>query len=758
MQWTFQPVGGLWFTTLVVAVLLALVLVVPRPRPSGGKLWTLCALRLAIVLLVFVSLLRPTLTRIDRQPVESSLLLLIDESRSLQVADSLGGATRWQAARRMLADSADALRKLDSTGDVRAFRFGDEVAEVEVVEGRVTLPDDPQSDASAIGAAIEETLDRAGDDRLVGVVLLSDGAQRATPPNDQSPQVAVRRLLAEGVPLYTATLGQPGVAGRADLAIEDLTASESAFVKAPTEVAARLRATGFANRTVTVQLLWENKQGQMQAVDAQRVEIGPQGGTYPLRLGHTPLVAGEQKITVAITSTAEGANTEELITSNNQQSTFITVRDGGVKVLYLAGAQRKGGVPGLEQRFVRSALAASPDVVVSRRVFDYRQLRRELTLDPELGTPDVILIDNLDSTALDESSWRSITNRVTQGAGLAMIGGRQSFGPGGYAGNPLARVLPLVMVGAERQRLGEPRRRDVHLEGPFGMRPARPFGMGHPLLQIRAEPDASLWSELPKLDGANRFDRGSLKPNAMVLAETDDRAGRPLVVVGQAGRGRVYASAVDTTWRWQLEGFGDAHRRYWRQVVLWLAKKDDTTQSPVWVELDSRQVARGARLDLRFGSNASSAAEPTRYEAFVLTPDGRRVDLATGSAEEFATVFTETGVPGDYSVQVIGQAGEKKLGQAEARFSVPDQDLELDNPAAEPSIMAQLAAMTSAAGGRAIAPEELPDLLNDFAERDPEMEEEVVSRITHWDTWPFFLLLVTLLGAEWYLRKRWGLV
>ncbi len=27
-----------------------------------------------------------------------------------------------------------------------------------------------------------------------------------------------------------------------------------------------------------------------------------------------------------------------------------------------------------------------------------------------------------------------------------------------------------------------------------------------------------------------------------------------------------------------------------------------------------------------------------------------------------------------------------------------------------------------------------------------------------WDTWTFFALLVGLLGAEWYLRKRWGLV
>jgi hypothetical protein len=45
-----------------------------------------------------------------------------------------------------------------------------------------------------------------------------------------------------------------------------------------------------------------------------------------------------------------------------------------------------------------------------------------------------------------------------------------------------------------------------------------------------------------------------------------------------------------------------------------------------------------------------------------------------------------------------------------------------------------------------------------LAEKPPELKEEVVAWITYWDTWPFFLTFVGLLGAEWYLRKRWGLV
>jgi hypothetical protein len=72
--------------------------------------------------------------------------------------------------------------------------------------------------------------------------------------------------------------------------------------------------------------------------------------------------------------------------------------------------------------------------------------------------------------------------------------------------------------------------------------------------------------------------------------------------------------------------------------------------------------------------------------------------------------------------------------------------------------MAQLAEMTAAAGGKALAPEELPTLLATLAAEPPKLHEEVVAKTTYWDTWPFFLVFVALLGTEWYLRKRWGLV
>jgi len=52
----------------------------------------------------------------------------------------------------------------------------------------------------------------------------------------------------------------------------------------------------------------------------------------------------------------------------------------------------------------------------------------------------------------------------------------------------------------------------------------------------------------------------------------------------------------------------------------------------------------------------------------------------------------------------------------------------------------------------------MANLLEKLLRETSSLQVEQVRKQTLWDTWPFLLLFVGLLGAEWYLRKRWGLV
>jgi uncharacterized membrane protein len=767
---------------LAIAIVVVGLIVLLSLRPRFGNLtrgrWAaLVALRLAVVLLTLVAMLRPELVYTKVTPQRASLVLLVDDSRSMQVADSLGDASRWDSVKLLLAASADDLEKLSESWDANAYRFDVATAPLPMERGEIELPPAPTGEQSALGAALGDVLDRHASGRVLGVLLLSDGAQRAVAPHDLPPQVAARRMAAENIPLYTFTFGKSGGSDRADLAIDDLVTNETIFAEAPTEVRGQLSAQGFANQRVTVQLLWENPAqtagDNMEVVDTVQVDTQAGSQSQPILLQHTPQLPGEYKVTLRV-EPREG----ELVTTNNEASTFVTVRKGGVNVLYLVGAKRIGGGPGPEQRFVRAALAQSPDVVVERRLLDYQPAEVDVRDLLKNGDFDVVILDDVDARGLSLTSWQALAERVRGGAGLMMTGGYHSFGPGGFRSTPLADVLPIDIGPAQRQSFDEPPRSDVQLAGPVRMVPAAPLGVNHPIMQLEGsgfgvqgsgentklnpEPRTlNPWSELPPLDGANLIDRRELKPNAAVLAEADDSRRHPLLVAGQPGDGRVLAFAGDSTWRWQMQGFGDAHRRFWRQAVLWLAKKDEQTEGRVWIKLAGRRVLRGTRVDFTLGAE-NARGEPVaaaRPAVTIETPDGRTVDVRpTRSGDHWSAIFRETDKPGDYRIRVTASEGANQLGTAEARFLVPNQDVELDRPAAEPSLMAQLAEMTAAAGGKALAPEELPTLLAKLAAEPPKLQEEVVAKTTYWDTWPFLLVFVTLLGTEWYLRKRWGLV
>ncbi|RIK74609.1 MAG: hypothetical protein DCC67_16385 [Planctomycetota bacterium] len=756
---SFHPVGGFWLVAAVALALAPLLALRPRQRKQSlGRRAALVALRTLTLALLLLAMLRPALETRTARKLPGTLIVLPDASRSMQVADAVGNKPRYEAMRQALAASQDQLAELAKTWTIRGYAFSRDVQPLKFADGQFELPEEPEGQQTAIGAALEEVLAREGQQRLVAVVLLSDGAQRAFAPRDVPPQSAVRRLAADGVPLYTFTFGQPSLGQQSDLRMSDMLANDAVFAETPAVVRGVVSAAGYANQQFKVQLLWETADGTMETVDTRTITVKPGTRTYPVELTHTPRVPGEYKVTLQV-ETPEG----ELVASNNSQSTFVSVLKGGVKILYLAGASRIGGTPGLEPRFIRAALAAHADLHVEYEAINYRT--PELDYRDRLREEkfDVFLIGDVDSSGLSTRTWQEIARAVERGAGLAMLGGFHSFGPGGFANSPLEKVLPIRMSRTERQSFSEPPRDDMHLDGPLRMLPEVRNGQIHPIMKMAGgEANEALWRGLPPLDGANKFDRVQLnEATAQVWAIADNDARSPLLVLSGYGDGRAAALAVDTTWHWQLEGFGEVHRRFWRQLVLWLAKKDETAGQRVWVRLDQRRYQQASRVDFTLGADdpQGNPLPDADYAVHVEKPDGTTEAVQPSRrGQEAAGSFTATSAPGDYRVVVSARHNGQTVGEAAARFSVSDQDVELDQPAAEPMLLASLAKQTAEAGGAGLAPEELPGLLERLQERAAEFEEEVVEVVTLWDRWPTLLAFVGLLSAEWFLRKRWGLV
>jgi hypothetical protein len=750
-------VGSYSLVAAVLAVLVLFLFLVPvaRGRLSTGRRAVLLALRLALIALFAFALLRPSLVQSTTKKQPATLAIMADRSRSMMVADAFGNQTRWAQLNQVLDSGLPQLAKLAEQNeiDVRLFTFDESLEpvdwDVRKTDSQVPLPKNAEGEQTALGAALEDVLRRESGKRLLGVVLLSDGAQRAYAPRDTPPQTPARRLADLGYPLFTFPFGQPRGADQSrDVALVDLLVNPTVFVKNELAVLGSVRIDGYPNQPVPLQLWFESPDGKMEQVAAQELTAKQSGESLSFELGYVPQTPGEYKLSLRIPQ-----QPDELLTTNNELSTFITVRSGGLNVLYLEGALR------VEQKFIRRALDASPDIQVDYvRVEPRNAANRDSLVDRfRRGKYDVYLLGDIDASQFSDEELEALAQVVRQGAGLMMLGGFHTFGPGGYADTPLAEVLPLRMNALERQGFDEPIRPDVHLSGKIKMQPASPLGTRHFVMSLApGEANAQLWSKLPPLDGANRFD--DLKPNANVLAETPDK--KPLLLAAEAG-GRVMAFAGDSTWHWWLGGYESAHKRFWRQVILWLARRDQSTEGNVWVNLTQRRFAPNGRVDFSVGaiSPQGDIEQDVVFKVDVVAPDGtRRAASVAKSLDEYRGFYSDTRQAGDYAIEVTASKQGAELGSARARFLVFEQDLELDNPAADPALLASLARMTESMGGQSLAPEEFPALIDRLLEQPAEQEIETQVKHTPWDTWPFFIAFVTLMSVEWFLRKRWGLV
>jgi hypothetical protein len=266
--------------------------------------------------------------------------------------------------------------------------------------------------------------------------------------------------------------------------------------------------------------------------------------------------------------------------------------------------------------------------------------------------------------------------------------------------------------------------------------------------------NAELWAKLPPLDGANKFH--DLPRGATVLIDAGQD--KPLLVAQAFDNGRVMAFAGDSTWRWPMHGFEAAHKRFWRQIVLWLARKDQTQESGVWIRMEQRRFGPSQRVEFVVGAT-SPTGDPIAdadFKAEIVLPNGLHRPLSLVRQDQQMTgSFGDTEMAGDYTIEITASRNDQPLGAASARFLVVQQDLELDNASADAGTMESLAAMTD---GRSLAPEQLPELIRILTEDTENLEVQQETKKTFWDTWPFFLTIVVLLSIEWYLRKRWGLV
>jgi uncharacterized membrane protein len=783
--WTFALADGKqaagsgasgWLAGFLVQLGLLLLLVAPfalagvsvgtypgAATASRRRLGAVIVLRLLAFLMALVAIARPSLARPDHDRARSLLFVAVDHSRSMTIQDEQGALSRWDLIQKTLKRCGAALERLrdEHQVDVKWFRFAGETSELDPGE-----PGEADGKRTDMGVMLRDLFERRDSQApMRGLLVISDGADNGT----AVPALGeAARWRAAPCPLYTFGCGSPKTNIRQnDVSITSISTSPSPFVpvKGRLTVKVSVDARGYENSKARVRLYLEGPDDKGVVADR---EVTAQDVKLPLSVGNEVTIAcdaparpGEVKVKVVVETTDR-----DNFPLNNKIETFVTVSKEGISVLLVDKPRF------WEPKFIRNALEDDPRIRVNLVMVGGKPGAadpRVLGFDEQ--PYDVIILGDVTAEqlkAIDPDILTRIEKLVARGSGLMMLGGYGSLGNGDWKGTPLDPLLPvdLSQGGQEEDQV-----RMVPTEE--GLRLARY------LFRLDDKPDLkAAWNRLAKLDG-----RTALVPKktgiVAVIAETEDK--KPLLVMQVYGRkaakggaagsaARVLAFGGDTTYRWVRNEEGARfHAKFWKQVVVWLAKQEDA-EGGVWVKPDVRRLPVRGELGFQVGLRGKGGGPDLRdgkYEAEVINPAGAkvRVPVVRGSVENRG-LYASTQAPGVYRIVVRGQgkdpSGAEVSGEASARVIVYDEDVEMLRPAADPEFLRKLSA---AGGGESLRVEQLPDFLNRLAEQPIGRDKPRLLLRPDWRGTgrspffvAFFVAFCVVVSAEWGLRRWWGMV
>ena len=706
------------------------------PGASARARATLLAIRLSTVALLLACLMRPVLVVRAVEPQRNVLAVLVDDSRSMTIADQ-DQQPRSAFVRDQFGASGRLREVLGRRFALRDFRFS-------ATAERASTPDGGTyaGTRSNVGQALQRTAEELAGLPVSGIVLLTDGADTSRAGMADT----LRSLRSAGLPVFAVGLGRETLARDVQLGRVD---PPLVVLKGTTLVVdVVIGQSGFAGRTVPVVV-----EDEGQPIASQDVTLPSDGEPATARVRFTLAEAGPRVLHFRI-PVLDG----EQVTKNNEREALVTVVDRREKILYIEGQPRH------EMRFLRQAVADDKNlqVVTLQRSADRKFLRLDIDAADDLagGFPRTreelyayrgIIVGSIEASAFTQDQLQMMADFVSlRGGGLLALGGRRSFTEGGYAGTPLAEALPVQLDAAKAA--------DDFLQT-LTVLPTR-LGRTHVATQVGATERASSdrWATLPPVTTVNPIHR--VKPGAAVLLTGRDgaRDGQVVLAYQRYGAGKAIAFPVQDSWMWQMHADipleDQTHETFWRRLLRWLV---DGVPERLTVSVDHERVERGdtvavtaALRDDRF-IGVNDAAVTAR----VTGPDGRTTEMpltfAVDRDGEYRASFT-TAQGGLYDIAVEAARGKDAPQRARAFVRAAPDDREYFDAAMRPTFLARIAEDT---GGRFYTPATVSTLPEDITYLGRGVT--VVQEKDLWDMPVVLLLLVALVGGEWALRRRWGL-
>jgi len=759
----------LWAVVTGWAVLLAVgTFYVPAYGPLGRRrLVGLLTLRCLAIAALLCMLFRPAVNLApggdDAKPV---VTILMDRSASMAVIDPSATARRYDRSVRALTRQLDKLRRRFR---VVWYPFAGKLGKATAAEDLAGL--NPDGEATDLTATIDMAGQYHREQRLAAMILVTEGIH--TGPD--SPLLAAERA---GVPIHTLAAGERPSQGDTDSGNLQIVATDSpleALKNNKCRISVHVRATQMANQPLKLVL----------ADDADKVEYA----------SATFVPAGDvldKHVELTFTPTDENAPTDrpdvrrltvravhaagEAQLADNVSKVHMFVTEPTVRVLYV-GAFRP------EYKYLSRLLRRNPEVQLMTLVrvtktkisaegeIDGRTLKDLPNSAEDLKLFDVVILGGLSRKNWGDRRLALLVEFVRSGKGLLMLGGRDTFGPGGYGDSPLQEILPVACGPTSIGQVTAPFVPQLTASGLVsdllaGTEDFLPGPGGEKAPAV----------SLPPLTGCVRTAGLRAGATALAIHPTARHGEEPVIVLAAllVGKGRTVAFTADTTWRWhlQLEGTGKASpfAPFWRQMIHHLAHQKVETEGAEpgvvgrvkcqFVEADELVEVSAAVRD----SDGPVAEATVTVTATLVGGDAGENDGQTFTLDPadrpglYAGNFTPGG-GGRYRLRftAVDKAGAS-LGTDTLPLTVGGAGGEHDRTRRIAEDDRLLEGIARRSTGRFRYLESAPETVDEILRAAPAAGTSAEARTVRlYNFTAGFLAFVVMMALEWFLRRRWQL-
>ncbi len=708
-------------------------------RWRAGGVWLLQSLLIATVL---VLLWQPAITVAELAPQQNVIAVVLDDSRSMAIADSGsdGKQPREAAAEKALEDGV--LAGLQKKFQTRLYRLDSRVARAGAL--REIQPSAP---ATHINDGLRQLATETSDLPIGAIVLLSDGSENSIDGSGDLALDTMNALRNRRLPVHTVGFGKEQLAH--DVELNDVKVAARAMADSRLPATVTFHQTGYAGSKALLVVRDGDK-----TLGSREVTLNADGATQVETIFFNPGEAGVKNLHFSIGPLAGEENV-----ANNSVSRLLGVTDDKRRILYVEGEPR------WEYKFIRRAedddkivqvasmLRTTENKIYRQGISDPKELENGFPVRPEdLFAYQGIILGSVEAgyfTPLQQELLREFVDR--RGGGLLFLGGRFSLGDGGWGGSSLVDLLPTILPNSRSTFHRDPATAELTAAG-----------SDSPITRLMDDPEKNVdrWRKLTYL--MDYQDAGTPKPGATVLAQMN-AGGRklPLLVTQNYGRGRTAVMASSGTWRWQMsQPLGDdAHDLFWQQLLRWLVLE---SPGQVVVTAGRQTLMDDGHIELSASVRDKEymPAADAQVTAHFIGPDGISaiVDMApeANNPGVFRAAWTAE-KPGSYLAEITAQRRAEKASGDPGTDTLPFQRID---GVAESFHTVQnrelLEKLSSETGGRYWKPDELTRLPNEISYSDAGVSVRDIKEL--WNMPVVFLWLLLLMSAEWLLRRKWGVV